>query len=285
MNWLNEVQYSIDYMEEHLEEDITEAQLAVFLQVPFTYYQRIFTILCGITPKQYLRCRRLSAAALELKYSKDTILNIACRYGYGNEESFRKAFVRFHGCTPSQARDRNGKIRTFTPITLQVQLKGASSLTYQIIELPEISLQTHSHKFSSNQSAFRHEIPLFWQKFFSSDLYGIFGAAYLNAKHLKRILGIDTIATEQDKEIISYAAAIECDSPLSDCISVTLPSHTWLVFSAHGTMPECIQRLWTQIYTEFFPHPVYEPLQEIHMEGYDPEDITLCEIYIPVRRK
>lgn len=285
MNWLNELQSSIAYIEAHLEEDISKEVLAGFLQVPYPYYQRIFTMLCGMTPMQYIRNRRLSVAVDALRKRDETILQVAMRYRYENEESFRKAFTRFHGCTPSQAREEKTSVVTVTPIHLRMQMQGASSLQYRVVDLPALSLQVHAHSFVNDQAMYRQAIPMFWQAFFPTPLYPLFCEQRKQASHIKRILGIDTIALHGKKAEILYGAAVECEQTLLKCQPYSIPAHTWIIFRTHGAMPSCIQQLWTQIYTEFFPHPFYDPCMEIHMEAYDPSDSSLAEIYIPVKRK
>ena len=61
------VQRMQDYIEEHLEEDITLANLArVSLFSPW-YSYRLFRDYTGLTPADYIRRLRLSRSALRLK--------------------------------------------------------------------------------------------------------------------------------------------------------------------------------------------------------------------------
>jgi hypothetical protein len=52
--------------------------------------------------------RRLSLAAEELRRTDDKIIDIALKYGYDTPESFSRAFTRFHGVTPTDARHGAG---------------------------------------------------------------------------------------------------------------------------------------------------------------------------------
>lgn len=287
MNWLNGIRQSIDYIEEHLQQEIKKEQLASFLHVPYDTYQRIFTILCGVTPMQYIRFRRLSCAGVDVIEGDIPILTIALSYGYESAESFTKAFTRFHHISPFQARLSHGALTTFTRIKLCISIQGASSLSYRIVELPKFSVQAFRHTFANEQSVFRNEIPIFWQRFFQSDTYHTF-CTLRNPTHSHTegaILGIDTIAMTNTNEDISYLAAIETTTPIKQCTTIDISAHTWVVFTCHGQMPNAIQALWTQIYQEFFPHPTYEPLIEYHFEAYDPNHTDQAKIYIPVKKK
>ena len=101
--WIEGFQASIDYIEQHLlnELDIEEVAKKAALS-PF-YYQRIFIALCGMTVGEYIRARRMTLAAQELACSEHKVIDIAMKYGYDSPDSFTKAFQRFHGITPTQA--------------------------------------------------------------------------------------------------------------------------------------------------------------------------------------
>lgn len=287
MNWLNGIQQSINYIEEHLCQDIKKETLASFLHVPYDSYQRIFTMLCGVTPMQYIRFRRLSCAGVDVLEHDIPIFTIAISYGYESAESFTKAFTRFHEVSPSQARLSQCALKTFTRITLCISIQGASSLSYRIVSLPSFHVQAVRHTFSNEQAIFRNEIPSFWQNFFQSDTYQAF-CTLRNPTHSNTegaILGIDTIAMTSTDEDISYLAAIETTTPINHCETLVIPAHTWVVFTCQGQMPYAIQTLWTQIYQEFFPHPAYEPLLDYHFEAYDPKHMDQAKIYIPIKKK
>jgi AraC-like DNA-binding protein len=55
-----------------------------------------------MTVGEYIRNRRLTKAALELLQPESRILDVAMRYQYDTQESFSKAFTRFHGISPSK---------------------------------------------------------------------------------------------------------------------------------------------------------------------------------------
>jgi AraC-like DNA-binding protein len=57
----------------------------------------------GLTIGEYIRNRRLSLAAQDLLQSNSKIIDIAMRYQYDTQESFSKAFTRFHDIPPSKA--------------------------------------------------------------------------------------------------------------------------------------------------------------------------------------
>ena len=88
------VQRMQDYIEVHLEEDITLANLArVSLFSPW-YSYRLFRDYTGLTPADYIRRLRLSRSALRLKQGDCRVTDVALEFGSvdGYQRAFRRAF-------------------------------------------------------------------------------------------------------------------------------------------------------------------------------------------------
>ena len=81
MAWVESLQRAIDYMEDHLSEDITIEEIAKQAHSSPFHFQRTFTLLTDITIGDYLRRRRLSLAAKELTGTDTKIIDLACKYG------------------------------------------------------------------------------------------------------------------------------------------------------------------------------------------------------------
>lgn len=94
MDWTACIRQAIAYMEEHMKEDISMTALSREIGVSSYYFQKGFSMLCGMTVGEYLRCRRLSLAGRDLVLSESKIIDIALDYGYDSPDSFTKAFSR-----------------------------------------------------------------------------------------------------------------------------------------------------------------------------------------------
>ena len=101
MEWLTCIRAAIDYIESHLEENISAQDVANQVYLSSFFLQRGFSLMTGYGIGEYLRNRRLYQAALDLQRTDDKVIDIALRYCYETPESFTKAFVRFHGATPT----------------------------------------------------------------------------------------------------------------------------------------------------------------------------------------
>ena len=104
MDWIQGVQRAVDYVEAHITEPIDYEEAAKQAYSSSFHFQRVFSILCGFTLGDYIRMRRLSLAGNELASSGIRVIDAALKYGYDTPESFSRAFTRFHGVTPSQAK-------------------------------------------------------------------------------------------------------------------------------------------------------------------------------------
>ena len=97
MDWVKTINNAIAYMENHLTDDITLADMAKSVNISAFHFQRAFSLLTGMTPAEYIRKRRLSQAGAEIANGSERVIDIAMKYGYNSPESFTKAFIRFHG--------------------------------------------------------------------------------------------------------------------------------------------------------------------------------------------
>ena len=161
MEWLTSIRTAIDYMEEHLEDNISAQDVADRVYLSPFFLQRGFSLMTGYGIGEYIRNRRLYQAALDLKETEDKVIDIALRYCYETPESFTKAFSRFHGVTPSQVRDgAAGKV--FLPLTIKLSVQGGSQMDYKIAPMFPFKV-IGFQKIFDNETAYT-EIPKFWDE-------------------------------------------------------------------------------------------------------------------------
>lgn len=97
-----------------------------------SHFQFIFHVVMGITIGEYIRNRRLSLAAQDLLQPDAKIMDVAMRYQYDTQESFSKAFARFHGVPPSKL--RRGQARLFQPLSIHVTIEGGFDMSYKLVD-------------------------------------------------------------------------------------------------------------------------------------------------------
>ena len=161
MEWLTSIRTAIDYMEEHLIDNISAQDVADQVHLSPFFLQRGFSLMTGYGIGEYIRNRRLYQAAVDLKETDDKVIDIAFRYGYETPESFTKAFSRFHGVTPSQVRDgAAGKV--FLPLTIKLSIQGGNQMDYKITPMFPFKVIGFQKEFD-NETAYA-EIPKYWDE-------------------------------------------------------------------------------------------------------------------------
>ena len=118
MEWVERLNESMSYIEEHLTGEIDYDQLGRIACCSTYHYQRMFTYMAGITLAEYIRRRKMSLAAVDLQGGEERIIDIAGKYGYSSPTAFNRAFQSFHGIAPSSVKNAGVSVKSFSPIEI-----------------------------------------------------------------------------------------------------------------------------------------------------------------------
>lgn len=94
----------IDYMDAHLNEDITVADLAEVAHLSRFHFLRAFKAATGVTPHRYLSARRLMRAKEMLKQGDISLADLAQACRFSSQANFSRAFRRAVGMSPGAYR-------------------------------------------------------------------------------------------------------------------------------------------------------------------------------------
>ncbi len=130
MNWIQSLSKAIHYIENNLTNDISVDEISGQAYTSSSHFQLIFHVVMGMTVGEYIRNRRMSLAAQDLLQPASKIIDVAMRYQYDTQESFSKAFTRFHGMPPSKV--QRGRVRLFHPLTIHVNIQGGFDMSRQL---------------------------------------------------------------------------------------------------------------------------------------------------------
>lgn len=134
MDWITSLSKAIHYIENNLTNEISIEDVSNKAFSSNSNFQRIFHLVTGMTIGDYIRNRRLSLAGQELLHGKSKIIDVAMRYQYDTQESFSKAFIRFHGISPSSVRKQGGRLKLFQPLTINVSIQGGFDMSRKLID-------------------------------------------------------------------------------------------------------------------------------------------------------
>lgn len=285
MEWMEAVGKAIQYIEDHITEDLTADIVAEYVNISSFYFQRGFSMLCGYTIAEYIRNRRLALSGGDLAAGKDRIIDIALKYGYDSPDSFTRAFTRFHGVTPTAVRKEPVMLKTFAPLKIKLLLEGGYLMDYKIVKKDAFTVIANAKTFSYEGA--KNTVPQFWQEHFREGkgrtVMGVYGI------NIDERMGHDTF-----EYLIAdpYNPAVEVPEGF---ITKTIPEFTWAVFPCRGAMPDALQDVNVKIFSEWLPAlKEYEFAAGYCVEYYDDpakyakgtmDADYYCEIWIPVRRK
>lgn len=296
MEWTESIRRAIDYMEAHLTEDITAEDVAESVHMSSFYLQRGFKIMTGYSIGEYMRCRRLYLAALDIFSGKEKIIDLAYKYGYETPESFTKAFTRFHGVSPLQMKEDTRRIKTFLPLKISIVIQGGNDMDYVVEEMKGFQVIGFAGEFSFETSY--QEIPKFWDEF---------AGKYQRLLFAKNAPENETEQVICDCMIGEYGVCVDDigaegrfryliagtygGGPVPEGMTVyEFPDMKWVKFRCCGSMPGALQSVNTKIFKEWLPgNPRYKIAMGANIEWYSQGDMKAADyesgIWIPVVEK
>ena len=134
----------VDYIHDHLEEDICLDVLAEVACMSPYHWHRIFTAMRGETVAATVRRLRLARAADRLANSDKSLAEIACQAGYSTSEAFGRAFKDAYRMTPGRYRE-NGSHAKFKAAN---RTRDAQGFPVTIEDMPETRCAAVPHNGS-----------------------------------------------------------------------------------------------------------------------------------------
>lgn len=289
------IQRAICYMEEHIYEDMDYADIAKYVAMSSYNFHRMFSFVAGMTASEYVRNRRLTLAALELQTTDISVLDAAYKYGYETPESFSKAFSRFHGSTPKQARQKGAKLRLFNPLAIKIILEGGSIMDYRIEHRKQQRFIALVRAFPNEiiNDDNDHSIPDFWAECYGNnriepmkslrikgkrDLYGLCSPVGNDDTHFNYGIGVildgDTDSAKSE-QLLKEGYTIWETEPAD-----------YAVFQCFGSDGGCLAETWSKFFKEFVPQTGYTQTDDTDYEIYfeHGEDGLFCELWVPVKK-
>ncbi|MEA5057903.1 MAG: AraC family transcriptional regulator [Anaerotignum propionicum] len=290
MDSISCMNYAMAYIEEHLTEEIDYSEISRIAYCSEYHFKRMFSFLSGITLSEYIRRRRLTLAALDLKDRDLRIIDVAVKYGYGSADSFSRAFHSMHGFLPSEARNENIQLKAYPRMTFQLSIKGGCEMNYRIVEKEQFKLV-----------GFKKRVPIVFEGV-NPDIAKMTELLTPDViKQLKSVSNVEPIGIisastnfseermEETGELDHYIGVATSKNEIAEFDILEIDASTWAVFESIGPFPDTLQNVWGRIYSEWFPSSGYEVARGPEILWNESPDTSnpkyKSEIWIPVKKK
>lgn len=281
MEWVDRLNESLRYIEEHLADEIDYEQLGKIACCSAYHFQRMFTYMAGVTLSEYIRRRRMSLAAVDLQGGNEKIITIAEKYGYQSPTAFNRAFQSIHGIAPSAVKEEGVSLKSYPAITFKIAVKGAEEMNYRIETKEAFRIVGVSVPLSRKLEENFEVVPGQWAKAASDGTIQKL-AGMMNTPPV----GLLGVSACNDEEEWKYFIAVSSSMEKGAYEEYTVPAATWAIFPGTGTN-QSIQELERRIVTEWLPTSGYEYGNAPDIEVYlnpDPQNASY-EVWIPVTKK
>ncbi len=288
MDWLNQWNDALRYLEEHLDGEMDLEHAARLACCSGFHFQRMFSYMAGVPLAEYIRRRRMTRAAFDLQSTADTVLDIALRYGYDSPTAFNRAFRGVHGVAPSAARREGACLKAYQPISFKITIRGEVEMNYRIETRDAfrvVGVKLECPCTPDGQEGFT-EIPKFWaehaQKGTIPALCGLMGGEPAG------VLGICAGGRQEAGSFDYYIAVASAQPAPAGMLAYDVPASTWAVFTCKGPLPTAIQAMEQRIMTEWLPGSGYRyadgPDIEQYTDGDQSSEDYTCYIWVPVKK-
>lgn len=285
MGLLNQLDQALSYIEENLAGDISFDQAAKFACCSTYYFQRMFSYIAGVPVSEYIRRRRMTAAAFDLQDDNAKISEIAAKYGYNSPTSFNRAFQSVHGVAPSAVWGKEVFLTTYPRLHLHISVTGDAEMKYRIVKNDPIRIVGVKMALTSNLEHNFVEIPKFWAHVRNSGTCA--QLCNLMKQKPEGMLGVTIYeGTGEISYMIGVASNVPPPAGMTQC---QIPALTWAIFSCIGSLPAAFQTLYRRFYTEWLPVSEYTyrngPDLEVYTEDDPAAEKHTCALWMAVNRR
>jgi AraC family transcriptional regulator len=291
MEHLDQIQRAVDYIEDHLNDDLSIDEIAKMAGFSRWHFQTVFSAAVGDTLKEYIRSRRLTKAMAELGSDK-RILDIALDAGFESQESFTRAFKTMFKLTPGDCRKVGINPLHLKKIRITIEyldhLYRGINMEPLYKTIPEMKIVGCLGKFISVLSPDKNNmvvIPALWQSFMPR---------IREIKNAKSQINLGVCYEVPPNEIVRadecmYMAAMEVtsfDNVPNGMKTFTIPSGEYAVFTHKGALDN-FEHTMNYIYGSWLPKSGKKLRHAPDIEMYDHrfklnEVDSEIDVYIPV---
>lgn len=279
----------VDFVEDHLTEEIDIAGLASRLGTTEYHLRRMFSSLAGMPLSEYVRRRRMSVAAAEVLGDGD-LLGIATRFGYGSTEAFNRAFRSVHGVGPADVRRSGGPLRTQSQLRFRLTVEGNTPMDTRIADRAAFRLIGHSARVPLIHHGVNPHIQAHIASLPQTEHQRLKELGDTEPTGLLQVSAdVDPDYTEGSELTYLHGVAVaETTTVPEDLDAIGVDAGTWAVFRVEGAYPSALQSTWAATAIDWFPSNPWQlrpgPSIVAVLDRAADFSTATCELWLPVER-
>lgn len=291
MDMLKQLNAAIEYIEANLCAEFDPDTAAGIACVSADSFLRFFSYMTGMTLAEYVRRRRLTLAAQDLRHGKMPVIDLAMKYGYESAAAFSRAFAKQHGIAPSVYDKYGGSLRVYPPASFHIIIKGAKEMNFRMIELGDTYVYGVSKQYEGQGYHSREELRHSMWAEDNDNVPGQLCEGYWNEAGNTSYDGIWYGIWQNGR----YMIAREKSDVRSNELEVRkIPAGTYAAFQTEcgGLAWEEFPKLFEQIFDSWLPDSEYRQKSDLAVEilhlwtDYDlRQKNRYYEVWIPVELK
>ncbi|MCO5443706.1 AraC family transcriptional regulator [Enterococcus faecalis] len=276
---------AMDYIEEHLTEEVSFDELAKKTGISVYHFKRTFSFVAGMSLAEYIKKRRLAEANLAL-LAGEKVTDVAFKYGYQSIEGFSRAFRDWSGQAPSEVMKTQIQ-KTFPKFSFYIDIKGGQSMDVKLIEKPAFQIVGVSQKVPLQYQGENQAIMELAQRITPQQRAEMhtFDDVYPHQVVNASFDFQEGRTTEGGEMTHMIGFATLQENTYEDLEQLSVPAHTWAVFPNEGPFPQTLQETWAKIFSEWLPSSGYQVVAapEISFTQYQgPAEAKYSEIWLAV---
>jgi len=293
LNYREEIEKCIEFIEDHIKEDITVEEIAGHAGYSLYHFCRVFNLFRGVSIMEYVRGRRLSLAATEL-FNGRKIIDIALDYGFETPSGFAKAFRKAYGYSPTQYMMHMAQYAD-TKTTFEI---GGYVMNPVIVKKPAFKVAGYGIKTNISGATYTKDIASYWSNYDGENLESKMYEILNPPKHGE--VGL-CVPLSEDGNVIYLLGVIVDDFSKTeeDMLTVEVPEAEYAVFTTapvdtsndeeQNKFAEIIAGTWKYIFEDWFKDSGYIYDEgKMDFEFYDERchhrRDTVMDIYVPIKK-
>ncbi|MDL2245037.1 AraC family transcriptional regulator [Parabacteroides sp. OttesenSCG-928-J18] len=285
---LEELNRVIDYIEEHLTDEISLESVADYARVSDFHFRKVFFYLSGMTLSEYIKNRRLSEANKDL-LAGERVIDVAFKYGYESTDGFTRAFKKWSGLLPSDViKKKTSKI--FPKFSFKIVITGGISMEFRIESKPAFNFFGVSKRIPMQFEGVNNEIVKLIQSITEEqrnemrEIQNIAPFEILNISY-----DADAKFMKEEGDLTHMIGVMSTEEASKQLEKLSVEAGLWAVFPNEGIFPSTLQQTWARIYSEWLLSSNYElidnPSFSFTKMDELKKDYAYSEIWIPIKRK